>query len=154
MLTVQRYGNMSAATVPVALTEAVESGRVKPGSLILMPAFGAGLSLCAHLVRWGDRVTPLGESTLQMPPVTQSAIEMVNAVRATQDPGGRSRAGLADPHLPVALHAKEHAWELEAFRRILAKACDEDARLRHPSVADLEADLIALDEQLTPDRPS
>jgi serine/threonine protein kinase len=64
------------------------------------------------------------------------------------------RAGLADPHLPVALQSMEHAWELDAFRRILAKACDEDARLRHPSVAELEADLIALDEQLTPDRPS
>ena len=36
-LTVQRYGNMSAATVPVALVEALEEGRVKPGALILTP---------------------------------------------------------------------------------------------------------------------
>ena len=55
---VQRYGNMSAATVPVALVEALEEGRVKPGATLLLPAFGAGLSWCAHVVRWGERTTP------------------------------------------------------------------------------------------------
>ncbi len=50
-LTVQRYGNMSAATVPVALVDALEEGRVKPGATILMPGFGGGLTLCSHLVR-------------------------------------------------------------------------------------------------------
>ena len=44
-LTVQKYGNMSSATAPVALVEAVEEGRVPPGSLVLMPAFGGGLTL-------------------------------------------------------------------------------------------------------------
>ena len=82
MLTVQRYGNMSAATVPVALTEALQEGRVKPGSLILMPAFGAGLTVCAHIVRWGDRVTPLGKSDADFPPVKKTALEQVNAIRA------------------------------------------------------------------------
>jgi 3-oxoacyl-[acyl-carrier-protein] synthase-3 len=82
MLTVERYGNMSAATVPVALTEAVEQGRVKPGSLILMPAFGAGLTVCAHLLRWGQRVTPLGQSEAALPPCETSALDMVNAIRS------------------------------------------------------------------------
>jgi 3-oxoacyl-[acyl-carrier-protein] synthase-3 len=40
-LTVQRYGNMSAATVPVALVEALEEGRVKPGALIMTPRSAA-----------------------------------------------------------------------------------------------------------------
>jgi len=82
MLTVERYGNMSAATVPVALAEALEEGRVKPGALILMPAFGAGLTVCAHIVRWGDRVTPLSQSDADFPPVTKSALEMVQDIRA------------------------------------------------------------------------
>ncbi|MGE0445047.1 MAG: beta-ketoacyl-ACP synthase 3, partial [Vicinamibacterales bacterium] len=82
MLTVQRYGNMSAATVPVALTEALAEGRVTPGALILMPAFGAGLTVCAHLVRWGDRVTPLASSDAALPPAGASALELVNAIRA------------------------------------------------------------------------
>jgi len=95
MLTVQRYGNMSAATVPVALTEAVAEGRVKPGSLILMPAFGAGLTWCAHLVRWGSRVSALSSSEAILPPCPQTALELVNRIRALKsDANGRSRAGL------------------------------------------------------------
>ena len=55
---IQRYGNMSAATIPVALCEALEEHRVRPGALLLMPGFGGGLSYRAHLVRWGDRTAP------------------------------------------------------------------------------------------------
>jgi 3-oxoacyl-[acyl-carrier-protein] synthase-3 len=97
MLTVQKYGNMSAATVPVALVEALEAGRVTPGSLLLMPGFGGGLTWASLLVRWGGRVTPLGASSRELPPSTKSALEMVNEIRATQDPHGRSAAGLARP---------------------------------------------------------
>jgi 3-oxoacyl-[acyl-carrier-protein] synthase-3 len=74
---VQRYGNMSAGTVPVALVEAIEEGRVQPGSHLLLPAFGAGLTWCAHLVRWGERVTPLGLSDAELPPCHQTALELV-----------------------------------------------------------------------------
>ena len=97
MLTVQKYGNMSAATVPVALVEALEEGRVTPGCRILIPAFGGGLTYCALLVRWGERITPLGLSDRELPPCTQTALEMVNEVRGRQDPHGRSSAGLMAP---------------------------------------------------------
>lgn len=92
MLTVQRYGNMSAATVPVALVEALEEGRVAPGALLLMPAFGAGLTLCAHLLRWGDRVTPLGTTDIDLPPCTKSALELVQDIRAIKA-GAAQRSG-------------------------------------------------------------
>lgn len=97
MLTVQKYGNMSAATVPVALVEALDEGRVAPGANILIPAFGGGLTYCALLVKWGERVTPLGTSDRELPPLTRTALEMVNEVRAHQDPHGRSRLGLQAP---------------------------------------------------------
>jgi 3-oxoacyl-[acyl-carrier-protein] synthase-3 len=74
---VHRYGNMSAGTVPVALVEAIEEGRVKPGSSILLPAFGAGLTWCAHYIRWGDRVTPKGTTDVDLPPCRRTALEMV-----------------------------------------------------------------------------
>jgi 3-oxoacyl-[acyl-carrier-protein] synthase-3 len=74
---IQRYGNMSAATVPVALCEALEERRVRPGALVLMPGFGGGLSFCAHLVRWGSRTTPLELSTVELPPNTRPALEIV-----------------------------------------------------------------------------
>lgn len=94
MLTVQKYGNMSSATVPVSLVEALNEGRVKPGSLILMPGFGAGLTYSALLVRWGDRVLPLAVSPRTLPPCEETALAMVQRVRASQDPHGRSQAGL------------------------------------------------------------
>jgi len=93
-LTVHRYGNMSAATVPVALVEALEEGRVKPGSLILMPGFGAGLTMCSHVVRWGERVTPLGASDMQLSPCTQTALELVNEIRAGKRAHAESNPGL------------------------------------------------------------
>ena len=89
---VQRYGNMSAATVPVALVEALEEGRIQPDSLVLLPAFGAGLTWCAHLVRWGERVTPKRISDAALPPCTKSALEivreMIQAKAAARDARG------------------------------------------------------------------
>jgi 3-oxoacyl-[acyl-carrier-protein] synthase III len=49
---VDRYGNMSSATIPVALDEAVEQGRIGPGANILIVAFGAGFTWGAMVVRW------------------------------------------------------------------------------------------------------
>jgi 3-oxoacyl-[acyl-carrier-protein] synthase-3 len=77
---IQRYGNMSAATVPVALCEALEEGRIKPGAILLIPAFGGGLSYCAHVVRWGERTSPRGESDVQLPPNERSALEIVRGL--------------------------------------------------------------------------
>jgi 3-oxoacyl-[acyl-carrier-protein] synthase-3 len=82
---VHRYGNMSAATVPVALVEALEEGRVQPNSLVLLPAFGAGLTWCAHLVRWGDRVTPKGTTDVELPPCEQTALELVQGFIRKKD---------------------------------------------------------------------
>jgi len=49
---IDRYGNTSAASIPIALDECVRSGRIKPGSLILMVAFGGGFTWASALVRW------------------------------------------------------------------------------------------------------
>lgn len=47
-----RYGNISSATIPVALDEAEEEGRIGPGSVVLTTAFGAGLTWGAMALRW------------------------------------------------------------------------------------------------------
>jgi len=51
-LNIAKYGNMSAASSAVALTEAVEEGRVKKGDIILLDAFGAGLTWGAVVIKW------------------------------------------------------------------------------------------------------
>jgi len=81
---VHRYGNMSAATVPVALCEALEEGRVQPGALLLMPGFGGGLTYCAHLVRWGERTAPLGTSSVELPPNGRTALQLIEDLQAAK----------------------------------------------------------------------
>ena len=52
MINVDRYGNTSAASIPIALDEAHRSGRLQPGHLVLLNAFGGGFTWGAALVRW------------------------------------------------------------------------------------------------------
>ncbi|MGZ8384473.1 MAG: beta-ketoacyl-ACP synthase III [Nitrospira sp.] len=52
MLNVERYGNTSAASIPIALDEAVREGRIKDGSLVMLGAFGAGLTWASAVIRW------------------------------------------------------------------------------------------------------
>jgi len=51
IINIQNYGNTSAATIPIALAEAIENGVIKPGSLIGMSAFGAGTTWGGAVVR-------------------------------------------------------------------------------------------------------
>ena len=96
-LTVSKYGNMSAATVVVALVEAVETGALKPNHLILLPAFGAGLTWCSHLIRWGARTTPLFTTDIDLPPCELTALEMVQEIRRKKGTEGRSNEALKRP---------------------------------------------------------
>jgi 3-oxoacyl-[acyl-carrier-protein] synthase-3 len=52
MINMDRYGNTSAASIPLALDQAVQEGRIKPGSRVLMAAFGSGLTWASALVKW------------------------------------------------------------------------------------------------------
>lgn len=82
---IQNYGNTSAATIPVALVEALEAGRVKPGSLILLAAFGAGLTRAAGVLRWGERTTPIKQSDAELRPCEQTALEIMGeAIKYTR----------------------------------------------------------------------
>lgn len=52
LVTLDRFGNTSAASVPMALAEAVNTGRLKENDLVLMTGFGAGLTYAGLLMRW------------------------------------------------------------------------------------------------------
>ena len=84
------YGNTSAATIPIALTEAIEEGRVAPGANIVFAAFGAGLTWAAAVVRWGARVEALGSSEAQLPPVDKTAVELLESNVAFYGDGRRA----------------------------------------------------------------
>ena len=49
---IERYGNTTAASIPIALSEAFEQGRLKPGMLVCLTAFGSGFTWGANLLKW------------------------------------------------------------------------------------------------------
>ena len=53
IVNIERFGNTSAASIPIALTEAADAGRFEDGDLILMSGFGAGMSWGSAVLRWG-----------------------------------------------------------------------------------------------------
>lgn len=54
---IDRYGNTSAASIPIALCEAVEQGRIQPDQNIAFIGFGGGLTWAAMIVKWGNAPT-------------------------------------------------------------------------------------------------
>ncbi len=53
LVNIDRYGNTSAASIPLVLAEAADDGRLQPGDLVLLSGFGAGLTWGSALVQWG-----------------------------------------------------------------------------------------------------
>jgi 3-oxoacyl-[acyl-carrier-protein] synthase-3 len=53
VVNIERYGNTSAASIPLALFESVEAGRIRDGDLVLLSGFGAGMTWASALLRWG-----------------------------------------------------------------------------------------------------
>jgi 3-oxoacyl-[acyl-carrier-protein] synthase-3 len=49
---IERYGNTSSASLPIALDDAVRRGHIAPGDLVLLGSFGGGLTWATSLVRW------------------------------------------------------------------------------------------------------
>ena len=52
MINLDKYGNVSAASIPIALAEAVEQGRVNEGDTLLLVGFGGGLTWGASVMVW------------------------------------------------------------------------------------------------------
>ena len=94
-LEVRAAGEVGVLLMALPLLSRAPRGDGHP--VLLMPGFGGGLTFCSLLVRWGARVTPLGVSDRELPPLTGTALDIVNGYRAEQDPHGRSAQGLMAP---------------------------------------------------------
>lgn len=53
VVTIDRYGNTSSASIPLALADALETGRLHPGSVVLLSGFGGGMTWASAVLRWG-----------------------------------------------------------------------------------------------------
>jgi 3-oxoacyl-[acyl-carrier-protein] synthase III len=71
------YGNTSAASIPLALSEALDEERIAPGAKLILVAFGAGLTWGAAALVWGDRVTPLATIDADLPETDKTGLDIV-----------------------------------------------------------------------------
>jgi 3-oxoacyl-[acyl-carrier-protein] synthase III len=55
LVNIDRYGNTSAASIPIMMAEAVEDGRIQDGHTVLTIGFGAGFTWGVQVIRWGGR---------------------------------------------------------------------------------------------------
>ena len=76
-INIAAYGNTSAATIPIALTEALQEGRIRPGAIIVFVAFGGGLTWGGAVLRWGERIEPRAVSDAALPPTDKTGLELL-----------------------------------------------------------------------------
>ncbi|MDJ0924782.1 MAG: beta-ketoacyl-ACP synthase III [Acidimicrobiia bacterium] len=76
---IHAYGNTSAASIPIALSEALDQGAIKPGDVVAMVAFGGGLTWGAAILRWGDRVTRHHRIEHDLPGTDKTGLELLAA---------------------------------------------------------------------------
>ncbi len=63
IVNIDRYGNTSAASIPLALAEAADDGRLQDGDLLLLSGFGAGMTWSSTVLRWGRPAGTLAEGS-------------------------------------------------------------------------------------------
>ena len=95
MVNIATHGNSAAASVPMALTDALDAGMIGPGSIVVQTAFGGGVTWGSTVTRWGERVEPLGSCDAELPPCDETVFDLLTANRdfyaplhpdATDDP--------------------------------------------------------------------
>lgn len=77
VINIQKYGNTSSATLPIAFCEAVEQGIIKPGDTIVSAVFGGGLTCGAGIIKWGKRVTPIRANNETLPDTGESGLDLI-----------------------------------------------------------------------------
>ena len=74
---IRKYGNTSAATIPIALSEALSQGRIEPGAKLVFVAFGAGLTWGACAFEWGTRTEPIATVDDELPESNERALDQL-----------------------------------------------------------------------------
>jgi 3-oxoacyl-[acyl-carrier-protein] synthase-3 len=77
VLNIATHGNTSAASVPMALADAASAGRIRPGDVVVMTAFGGGVTWATAVFRWGERVDAIGTSTAALPGTDANVFDLL-----------------------------------------------------------------------------
>ena len=81
MVNIADHGNTAAASVAMALSDAAEAGRINPGDIVVMTAFGGGVTWASAVYRWGERVASVRSSDAALPPTDATVFDLIAANR-------------------------------------------------------------------------
>ncbi len=70
-------GNTAAASIPMAISDALDSGRVSPGDTVVLTAFGGGVTWGSIALTWGDRTEPVGVHEGELPPTDMTCFDLL-----------------------------------------------------------------------------
>ena len=118
-LTLERYGNVGSASVPVALDDAAASGALRDGDLVLLAGFGGGMSVGAAMLRWYDPPRHFGWMSQSQARRSSAARRLVG--RPPAPPGRRSARAARRPAPPRSRRARRcrrpERWRRTGARR-------------------------------------
>jgi len=73
------HGNTAAASIPMALTDALDAGRVSADDILVLPAFGGGVTWGSIVLRWGERTEPVGTCDAELPSTDSSVFDLLQS---------------------------------------------------------------------------
>ena len=82
MVNIANHGNSAAASIPMALNDALEQGRIAEGDIVVQTAFGGGVTWGSTVIRWGERTTPIGKADIELPPTDLTVFDILADNRA------------------------------------------------------------------------
>lgn len=74
-----QLGNTASASIPMAISDAVDSGRVNPGDVVVLTAFGGGVTWGSIVMQWGDRTEPVGTHEGELPPTDATVFDLLES---------------------------------------------------------------------------
>jgi len=77
MVNIASHGNSAAASIPMALNDALEEGRIAEGDIVVQTAFGGGVTWGSTVMRWGERTTPVGKADIELPPTDLTVFDIL-----------------------------------------------------------------------------
>lgn len=81
VVNIAQHGNTSAASIPMALTDALDQGRIAPGDTVVFTAFGGGVTWGSVVLKWGDRVDRVATSNVALPAPDGDVFDLLAANR-------------------------------------------------------------------------
>ena len=76
-MNIGELGNTAAASIPMAVSDALDAGRVEPGDTIVLTAFGGGATWGSIALKWGDRIEPAGNYEGELPETDISVFDLL-----------------------------------------------------------------------------